>query len=67
MKVEINKRETDVAPGIKTLEALLTAENLTGPGRAVAVDNRVVSRSDRENMPLKEGMKITVIKAVCGG
>ena len=67
MKVEINKREIAVAPEIKTLEQLLIAENLTGPGRAVAVDNRVVSRTDLEDMPLKEGMKITVIKAVCGG
>ena len=67
MKVEINKREIAVAPEIKTLEELLTAEQLNGPGRAVAVDNRVVSRTDRKNLPLREGMKITVIKAVCGG
>lgn len=67
MKVIINKHDTDVAPAITTLGALLAAEGLDGPGRAVAVNNRVIRRPDWDTTPLADGMVITVIKAVCGG
>lgn len=67
MKVEINKHIVDIAPEITTLSELLEHENLAGPGQAVAVDNRLAPRSQWPEIPLNDGMKITVIRAVCGG
>lgn len=67
MKVEINKREIEVGEGIHNLAELLEAENLNGPGQAVAVAGAVVRRTDWASCLLADGMKITVIKAVCGG
>lgn len=68
MTVEINKKHIE-AGGIEpaTLAALLESRGLGRPGQAVAVDNRVVARADWAETPLREGMKITVITAVCGG
>lgn len=67
MDVEINGRHIQVAEGCATLAQLLEQEGFTGIGQAVAINNRVVPRSDWENHPLQNGMKITVIRAVCGG
>ncbi len=67
MKVEINRHITEVAQATVTLGELLAAENLDGPGRAVAVDGSLVRRSEWNTTLLREGMKITVISAVCGG
>lgn len=67
MKVEINRHITEVAPSTVTLGELLSAECLDGPGRAVAVDGNLVRRSEWNTTLLREGMKITVISAVCGG
>lgn len=66
MKVEINKREIETGVAT-TLEQLLKSENLYGPGMAVAVDGNVVRRTDWATTGLYEGMKIMVIRAVCGG
>lgn len=66
MKLFINKCET-VVDGAESLADLLSLQNLTSPGIAVAVGNRVVRRADWQNFPLEEGMEITVISAVCGG
>lgn len=68
MEIEINKRLLTVdAEATPTLAALLKAERLDGSGQAVAVDNTLAPRSQWAEMPLKDGMKITVIRAVCGG
>lgn len=67
MKVEINRQITEVGPETATLGELLASEKLDGPGRAVAVDGSLVRRSEWSATPLTEGMKITVIRAVCGG
>ncbi|MDE6442818.1 MAG: sulfur carrier protein ThiS [Muribaculaceae bacterium] len=67
MKVVLNTREIEVASSVATLEDLLKSESLTGRGMAVAVNNRVVPKNLYSETPLEEGMKITVIKAVCGG
>ncbi len=68
MEVEINKRTVTVdEAAVPTLAALLKAERLDGLGQAVAVDNPLAPRSQWAQMPLRDGMKITVICAVCGG
>ena len=67
MKVEINHKEIAVAEGCETLQALLDSCGIDGRGRAVAVAGRVVPRVQWETFPVEDGMKITIIKAVCGG
>ena len=63
MTVEINHRAIAVKEGCTTLAQLLENEGFTGVGQAVAV----VPRTQWSETPLTEGMKITVIRAVCGG
>ncbi|MCM1449837.1 MAG: sulfur carrier protein ThiS [Clostridiales bacterium] len=67
MEVIINRRPIAVTDDIQTLGQLLGRENLDGNGVAVAVDNKLVKRDEWASMPLSEGMRITVIRAVCGG
>ena len=55
------------AAGVSTLLQLLEAEGLARPGVAVAVDRNVVPRAQWDATPLRYGMEITVIQAVCGG
>ncbi len=67
MKVTLNNREIEVAPEITNLQQLLKSQSLDGPGKAVAINRKVIPRSSYPTVSLEEGMKITVIKAVCGG
>ncbi len=67
MKVHINKKEVEIPAGITTLAQLLEKENLAGPGRAAAIDNKLAPRPQWSEINLTEGMNITVIRAVCGG
>lgn len=67
MKVEINHHIIEVAPGITSLSELLETEGFTGVGQAVAIDNTVVPKAKWAETVLKDGMKIIVISAVCGG
>lgn len=67
MKVEINKKTVELDEETKTLSQLLKRENLDGRGRAVAINNKLAIRSSWDKMELCDGMKITVIQAVCGG
>ena len=67
MTIEINGKSLHAPDGCNTLSQLLDFAGLTGPGQAVAVDNKVVPRAAWDNTPLCEGMKVSVIRAVCGG
>lgn len=67
MRVEINHKEIIVPDDCSSLAELLVREGFNGVGQAVAVNNRVVTRADWESFQLADGMKITVIRAVCGG
>lgn len=66
MKVYINHKAVDTA-GADNLAALLERENLALAGTAVAIGNNVVRRELWASTPLEDEMKITVIRAVCGG
>lgn len=66
MKIYLNKKEID-ADGLASLAELLTREKLAGPGMAVAIGDKVIRRADWADTALTDGMKITVISAVCGG
>jgi len=67
MTVEINHKEVVVPEGCDTLSELLQSQGISAAGHAVAVENRVVPRTQWNVFPLAEGMKVTVIRAVCGG
>lgn len=66
MEVTINRKPVGVESPMSLAE-LLTREGIPAEGVAVAVNNRVVPRGNWATTPVEEGMKITVIRAVCGG
>ncbi|WP_300799254.1 sulfur carrier protein ThiS [uncultured Alistipes sp.] len=66
MEVFVNRRPVEVGEPM-TLAELLVREGIPAEGVAVAVNNRVVPRAEWAATPLGEQMKITVIRAVCGG
>lgn len=64
--MEINNHEVEVNVDA-SLTSLLQKEGFSGVGQAVAVNNRVVPRTQWDTFKIEEGMKLTVIRAVCGG
>ena len=66
MVVFINRKPVGVEVPTSLAE-LLAREGIPAEGVAVAVNNRVVPRGEWAATPVAEGMKITVIRAVCGG
>lgn len=67
MKVIINNKEIETEAGVNTLAELLISQGFTGMGQAVAVNNRVIPKTDWPSCQLEDRMKITIIRAVCGG
>ncbi len=67
MKVFINHEPIEVSGSEQSLQALLEREEMVKPGMAVAIDNKVVPRREWPHTQLRDGMRLTVIHAVCGG
>ena len=67
MEVVINGRSLQVDGEQISLENLLKQQGFTGVGQAVAVNNRVVPRQEWGQFEVSDGMKLTIIRAVCGG
>lgn len=65
MKVLVNNKE--VKTGATTLSQLIEELALPMQGIAVAVDNRIVLRTEWTKCILREHMPIIIIKAACGG
>ena len=67
MKVLVNNKE--VKTGASTLSQLIEELALPAQGIAiaVAVDNRIVLRTEWTKCILREYMPIIIIKAACGG
>ena len=65
MKLFFNNKE--IFTEAQTLQQLSSELSLPEKGIAVAVDNKLVPRTDWEAFQLAEGAHIIVIKAVCGG
>ena len=65
MKVLVNNKE--VKTGATTLSQLIEELALPAQGIAVAVDNRIVLRTEWTTYALREYMPIIIIKAACGG
>lgn len=65
MKVLVNNKE--VKTGATTLSQLIEELALPMQGIAVAVDNRIVLRTEWTKCILREYTPIIIIKAACGG
>ena len=65
MKVLVNNKE--VKTGATTLSQLIEELALPMQGIAVAVDNRIVLRTEWTKCILREYMPSIIIKAACGG
>lgn len=65
MKLKVNDQE--VESGATTLSLFSLEQNLPATGIAVAVNNRMVPRTEWDSYTLNEGDCILIIKAVCGG
>lgn len=65
MTVNVNGKPT--ATEAATLSQLITQLGLPSEGVAVAVDNRIVRRTEWDAFSLAEGANVVIIKAACGG
>jgi len=66
MTIQLNGKPYEL-PVNCSLTGLLESLNLQPMGIAFAVENSVIKRTEWDSFRLEEGMKITMIKAVCGG
>lgn len=65
MKVIVNNKEVET--GAKNLLLFSQQLDLPPSGIAVAVNNRIIPRSEWEDYNLSHGDSLIIIKAVCGG
>ena len=65
MKLKVNTKEVET--GAATLSQLSQELNLPQTGIAVAVNQRMVPRTEWPQFALADGQEIIIIKAVCGG
>ena len=66
MTIQLNGKPYEL-PVDSSLSNLVERLGLQPMGIAFAMDNKVIKRSEWDSFRLEEGMKITMIKAVCGG
>lgn len=66
MKVLVNNKEQEVTSDT-SVSMLVQSLQLPEKGIAIAVNNRMVSRTEWDGFVLKENDNIVIIKAACGG
>ena len=66
MKVQVNNKEVEMTPA-STLTQLAAQLELPAQGIAIAVNNKMIPRSEWEKFALQENDNLVVIKAACGG
>lgn len=66
MKVLVNNKEVELNPD-STLIQLTAQLELTVSGIAIAVNNRMIPRTEWERFSLHENDNVVIIKAACGG
>ncbi len=66
MQIHVNNEPVNVKAGL-SLTALLTQLNQLSPGIALAVNRKIVSRSQWDQHTVQDGDCITLIKATAGG
>jgi sulfur carrier protein len=65
MKLKVNDKEVET--GATNLSQFSQEQNLPTSGIAIAVNQRMVPRTEWDSYALSEGDNILIIKAVCGG
>lgn len=65
MKIKVNNKECETSA--LYLSELATEMQLPASGIAIAVNNKMVKRSEWEKFPINEESDIIIIKAACGG
>ena len=65
MKLKVNDKEVET--GATNPSQFSQEQNLPATGIAIAVNQRMVPRSEWDSYALNEGDNILIIKAVCGG
>ena len=65
MKLKVNDKEVET--GATHLSQFSQEQNLPATGIAIAVNQRMVPRTEWDSYALIEGDNILIIKAVCGG
>ena len=66
MKLKVNSKETEAKDGC-TIAELASQLALPERGVAIAVNNKMIPRSEWEKFALQENDNLVVIKAACGG
>ena len=66
MKIYINQKEIEVQDNISVKE-LLDMQQIAIEGTAIAIDNKLVPKSEWNDRILTDGNKITIIRATFGG
>ena len=65
MKLRVNNKEVET--WATYLSLFSQEQNLPITGIAIAVNNRMIPRTEWDTYTLNEGDNILIIKAVCGG
>ena len=66
MKVQVNNKEVEMTPA-STLTQLAAQLELPVQGIAIAVNNKMVPRTQWNDTILNENDSLVIIKAACGG
>ena len=66
MTIRVNNKDFSIADK-SSVEQLATALELPAQGVAIAVNNRMIPRTDWNSTYLQENDQVVVIKAACGG
>ena len=66
MKVQVNNKEVELTTG-NTISALAAQLDLPPQGVAIALNNRMIPRSQWEEQDIQHGESRVIINAECGG
>ena len=66
MKVQVNNKEVELTTG-NTISTLATQQDLPRHGLAIALNNRMIPRSQWAEQEIQNGDSLVIIKAACGG
>lgn len=66
MKIQVNNKEVEIFPD-STLVQLTEQLQLPTQGVAIAVNNKMIPRTEWELFTLHENDRLVIIKAACGG
>ncbi|WP_303236506.1 sulfur carrier protein ThiS [Phocaeicola coprophilus] len=66
MKILVNNKETELTQG-NTLADVARQLELPAQGVAIALNNRMIPRTQWAEQTVKDGDSLVIIKAACGG